>query len=448
VLKLKAISLFSCGGIGDLALKGSGIEVLLANELEKERAEVFSYNFPEVEMIIGDIWEKKDSITEYVNDALQGASLDIVFATPPCQGMSKNGRGKLLNLVRKGERPKVDPRNQLVIPAIDIFIELKAETLVMENVPEMENTLIPSSKVKGELVSIPDYIIERIGDEYSNSIQVIEFADYSVPQRRQRLISVFSRNKNIKNFIYKFGTIFPPKTHSKKPIGSLKPWITVRDAISTMPALDAKTKQLAVSADIPYHKVPLLDDDKYFWVSNTPLGKSAFDNQCANVKCGFSENRNHGSKHDEGGINKSNACTPIYCENCNSLLPRPWVREGENFRLMKGFVSAYKRMDYDLPSSALTRNLSYACSDNKLHPAQNRVLSIHEACVLHTINKYDFSWKRRDGKKVSDKLVRELIGESIPPYGLQQLFDFFIGISLGRVTTYIDNSTNQIDLIS
>lgn len=123
---MKAISLFSCGGIGDLALKEAGIDVILANELKKERAEVFCYNFPEVEMVIGNIWEEKDTIVNRVEKILQGDRLDIVFATPPCQGMSKNGRGKLLNLVRKGERPKVDPRNQLVIPAIDIFFRTKS----------------------------------------------------------------------------------------------------------------------------------------------------------------------------------------------------------------------------------------------------------------------------------------------------------------------------------
>ena len=444
---LKAISLFSCGGIGDLALKKAGVDVILANELEQERAEVFCYNFPEVEMIIGDIWQKKDSIIKTVHSILPNTKLDIVFATPPCQGMSKNGRGKLLNLVRKGERPKEDPRNQLVIPAIDIFLELEADTLVMENVPEMENTLISSSLFQGKLISIPEYIMERLGSEFTSSIKVIEFADYGVPQRRQRLISVFSKHHNIKKFITEFGTIFPPKTHSKRPVAGMKPWVSVRDAISMLPTLDAISKQTSVSDEIPYHKVPLLDADKYLWVSNTPTGKSAFDNQCINPSCGYSENTTHGSKHNKDGINKSNTSTPIYCEKCNQLLPRPWVREGDKFRLMKGFVSAYKRMDYDLPSSALTRNLSYACSDNKLHPDQNRVLSIHEATILHTLSQYEYSWIRRDGKKVSDKLVRELIGESIPPYGLQQLFEFFLGVKKGLITSYVDPSLKQISLI-
>ena len=274
--------MFSCGGIGDLALKGAGVDVILANELERDRAEVFAYNFPEVKMIVGDIWKEKNTIIRETKSLLYDQDLDIVFATPPCQGMSKNGRGKLLNLVRKGERPKIDQRNELVRPAIDIFIALNAETLIMENVPEMQSTLINSSLSDNTLVSIPEYIIERLGDEFSSSILVVEFADYGVPQRRQRLISVFTKNENMKDFIYRNGTIFPPTTHAKKPTGTLKPWVTVREAISHLPPLDAKTKASSIHPKIPFHKVPLLDEDKYLWVSNTPPNKSAFDNQCIN----------------------------------------------------------------------------------------------------------------------------------------------------------------------
>ena len=81
-----------------------------------------------------------------------------------------------------------------------------------------------------------------------------------------------------------------------------------------------------------------------------------------------------------------------------------------------------------MPASTLTQNLSYACSDNKLHPSQNRVLSLHEAMILHTINCYDFKWKRADNKKMSDKLVRELIGESIPPKGLEIILTYIAKI--------------------
>ena len=66
-----------------------------------------------------------------------------------------------------------------------------------------------------------------------------------------------------------------------------------------------------------------------------------------------------------------------------------------------------------------TTNLSYACSDSKLHPEQNRVLSLYEAFIIHTISDFKYEWKRVDEKKISDKTIREIIGESIPPRGLK-----------------------------
>ena len=86
---MKAISLFACGGIGDLGLRHAGFEVIVANELIDERAQVFKHNYPDTRMIIGDIWTKKQEIIDTTANILNGDELDIVFATPPCQGMSK-----------------------------------------------------------------------------------------------------------------------------------------------------------------------------------------------------------------------------------------------------------------------------------------------------------------------------------------------------------------------
>ena len=85
-------------------------------------------------------------------------------------------------------------------------------------------------------------------------------------------------------------------------------------------------------------------------------------------------------------------------------------------------------MSWDKPASTLTRNLSYACSDHKLHPDQHRVLSLYEAFHLHTISDFDYQWKRPDGTKVSDKTIRDVIGESIPPRGLHVIYAFLVKI--------------------
>ncbi len=414
-LPLTGVSLFSSAGIADLAVREAGFDVGVASELLPDRADLYKVNHPRSDVVAGDIRLTKGSVIDKARHALSGRTLDLLIATPPCQGMSKNGRGKLLSAVRAGARPAFDPRNQLVIDAVDVALALRPQVLVFENVSEMESTLIQDRS--GKPVSVLDFLHGALGHEYVGHARVVEFADYGVPQRRQRLLTIFSRHPAVKQAI-KDGTVFPQPTHSKTASLLARPWVSVQEAIGHLPPLDASNEAVSRHKTLALHRVPLLDEDKYFWVSSTPPGRGAFDNQCVNPRCGFAKNQTHGSRHDDSGINRSNQDTPIRCEKCLSLLPRPWVEENGKYRLMTGFTSAYKRMRGDLPASALTRNLSYACSDQKLHPTQNRVLSLLEACVLHTITDYEYRWEKSTGKPVSDKTIREVIGESVPPTGL------------------------------
>lgn len=140
-----------------------------------------------------------------------------------------------------------------------------------------------------------------------------------------------------------------------------------------------------------------------------------------------------GAKVNREGINQSNQETPLYCAKCGELLPRPSIEDktsGE-LRLMKGFVSAYKRMNWNEPASTLTQNFQYACSDNKLHPSQSRVLSLYEGEVIQTIDKYHYSFEI-NGKYVSDGLIRDTIGESVPPMITDLICKNIINISRNK----------------
>jgi len=276
---------------------------------------------------------------------------------------------------------------------------------------------------------IVDYVARELGAEYSGRAEVVEFADYGVPQCRRRLITVFSRDLRMREWFNATGTFLPPRTHAEVPASDEKPWVTVRDVIGGLPKLDARDKASATS-NLRYHRVPLLDKMKYWWVSNTPRERSAFDNQC--VECGFQGNPSHVARRNERGINQASCDTPLECIRCGAMLPRPSTVTGSTRRIMRGFTSAYKRMAYDRPSSALTRNLSYACSDNKLHPEQNRVLSLYEAFRLHTIDQFNYEWKQVSGRPVSDKTIREIIGESIPPAGFKVILDHLVSVYRGK----------------
>ena len=409
--KLNAISLFSSSGIGDLGLHANNIDTVIACELLKERMNLFQKNNPKTKCFCGDIWSLQNEIIDFYKQNYTEPPF-IILATPPCQGMSPNGMGKMLSDYRKGLRPKFDERNRLIIPALNIIKELQPEWVIFENVANMGNTYIYDED--NNFINIIDYIHKKLGDKYIGEPKVIECADYGIPEHRVRLLTVLTRTKKGKEYFSINNSFIPNPTHSQIETIITKKWISLKEAIGTLPALRAE-KGYNIDKNNPLHKVPLLDEKKLWWIDNTPEGNTAFNNQCVNPSCKYQNNPVHGAKHDTDGINKANNDTPLYCEKCGALLPRPYVEDKHgNKRIMKGYTSAYKRMSWNEPASTLTQNFQYACSDNKIHPSQSRVLSLWEGLIIQTIAQYPYSFVI-DGKYVNDGLIRDTIGESIPP---------------------------------
>lgn len=413
-----AISLFSSSGIGDLGLRANKILTVSACELLPERMELFKNNYPDTVCFSGDIWTLKENIIEDYQTRFTEPPF-LILATPPCQGMSSNGMGKMLSDYRKGLRPQMDSRNRLIIPAVYIINKLRPEWVIFENVANMENTIIFDEK--NTPIKILDYIKTNISDEYIMDYKVIDCANYGVPQHRKRLITIITRSLKGKQYLKNQGSLIPMPTHSKQKSLLYESWVTLKDVIFSLPELSAEKGKNHNKQFHPLHKVPILDSKKIFWIDNTPEGQTAFNNQCINKHCKFDKNPLHGASHDRDGINKSNTTTPLYCVKCGALLPRPYVesRDG-SIRMMKGYTSAYKRMSWNEPSSTLTQNFQYACSDNKIHPSQNRVLSLYEAIILQTIDDYNFSFIINN-KYVKDGLIRDTIGESVPPLVIDKI---------------------------
>jgi DNA (cytosine-5)-methyltransferase 1 len=427
---LNALSLFSSSGVGDLGLRSNGIETVIACELLQERMQLFRENFPNSKCFCGDIWQLSDEIIRFYTKDFKDAPF-LILATPPCQGMSSNGMGKILSDFRKGLRPHFDERNRLIIPTIKIIKSLQPEWVILENVANMINTCILDEM--GNIVNIIDYIKSELKN-YKGKEEVVNCADYGVPQYRKRLITIFSRTSNGKKTFCRNNSFLPNKLFAETEDLYSNKWRTLRDSIANFPELVAEKGKNKNYSFHPLHKVPLLDDKKLLWVRNTKEGDTAFNNQCINPDCLFQDNPIHGAKKDSEGINRYNGDTPLYCQKCGLLLPRPWVEDkatGKK-RIMKGYVSAYKRMAWDEPASTLTQNFQFACSDNKLHPEQDRVLSMFEAMVLQSITDYNYSFEI-NGKYVADGLIRDTIGESVPPKIINLISKHIIGIENGHV---------------
>ena len=381
------LSLFSSAGIGELGIKSLGLNILLSNELLKERCDLYHENYPETISVNGDIWTNEDKIVTKWTAMNVGAPF-LLYATPPCQGMSFNSIGKIQNEIREGRRPKEDPRNRLIIPTLNIIKALMPEWILFENVPEMQHTIIRTEN--DEYVNIIEYVKKEL-PEYVGKAEVVNCADYGIPQKRERLITIFSRNKSAKEFFARYNSFLPPCTHSETGNNGLKKWVTLRDAIECLPTL-AATEGQNEDETLPWHIVPIMKKEKYWWIKNTPYNETAYNNQCVN--CGYNGNPRHGMCMIDGR-HQSRKNTPIYCEKCGSLLPRPTMidkKSGER-RIIKGFDSAYRRMTWDTPAGTITQNFQYEASDKKLHPVQNRTLSVYEAMILQTITNYHFKFE-------------------------------------------------------
>lgn len=224
----------------------------------------------------------------------------------------------------------------------------------------MQNTIIPVGN--GEYKNIIDYIRDELAPDYIGGPEIVNCADYGIPQTRVRLITIFTRSDSGKKYYLKNKTFLPKRTHSQTETEDTERWVTLREAIGSLPPLSAK-KGKNQDPSIPWHCVPIMKPDKFWWIQNTPPNETAYNNQCA--ECGYDKNPRHGMRFVDGRHTYRND-TPIYCQRCGALLPRPTMIDkltGERRRI-KGFDSAYRRMSWDSPAPTLTQNLQVETSDN------------------------------------------------------------------------------------
>jgi len=180
------ISLFSGAGIGCLGFLREGFYCVATVEILDKRLKFQKYNnkciYPSG-YINGDIRDAqvKASIFNEVkkwktNFKITG--LDVLIATPPCQGMS------VANHKKKDEKA----RNSLVVESIKITKELKPRFFIFENVKTFLSTQCTDND--GSDRSIREAIELNLAGEYNISYQVINFKDYGSPSSRTRTLVI------------------------------------------------------------------------------------------------------------------------------------------------------------------------------------------------------------------------------------------------------------------
>jgi DNA (cytosine-5)-methyltransferase 1 len=395
-----AVSVFSGAGLSDIGYALAGFRFIVQVELDPRRAEVGSANFPGSRWLVGDVRQlQADIVTAY--RAATNDKLDLLVATPPCQGMSSSNPSRGRRHTAEAER--LEDKNQLLLEVVPLAKELQPRLIVAENVRPL---LTLQVTYEGRHASVLDHLRACLPN-YEFFAGVINVADYGVPEDRRRalMVGVHRDELWLKDVVDQGFVPWPAPTHAEQTMDGLQPWVSLGEWLRFMnyEPLDSSSPEAAKGTP-PLHFVPHYAGDRYLLVSHIPpnSGKSAYENDTCPV-CGTHPVR--------PGV--------VKCPYGHLMRNRPYVRQGRSVRLIKGFDSSYRRMDPKRPSYTITTNSSHIGSDFKIHPWENRVLSILECADLQSVPRF-FDWsatlERKSGGKPVPYLVRNLVGEAFPPY--------------------------------
>lgn len=370
-MNFKALSLFSSAGLAETYFAKHGVHVKVASELLPQRGRFHEHLYPDAKMFVGDITSPETYKT--VIDAAKDAEVDFILATPPCQGMSSAGLQK-----------KDDPRNRLILSVIDAIHDLHPKFAMIENVPELLDTSILMNR---EWRLIDDILHDQLDDEYDfNAIErrVVNAMHYGVAQSRERCVYLLSRRDQ--NVHWEF----PPPSERVT---------TMRDAIGDLPSLDpdvidlSEEDRMRVFPDFYKKRDAGLAISKWhcpprhYWrhviaMMHTPEGHSAWENK------------------------------RFY----------PTLKDGTK---SKGFKNTYKRQWWDKPSYTVTMFTSRIGSQENGHPGHAEVDSANEdiriwsdartmsVFELMRVSSLPDDWDIPEW--ASSNVVREIIGEGVPP---------------------------------
>lgn len=252
------ISLFSSAGVGCYGFKEEGFYCIATVELLERRLKIQSYNHKcayKSGYICGDmtLQETKDKVFNELTlwkSALNVTDLDVLIATPPCQGMS------VANHKKKDELK----RNSLVVESIKMTQQIKPKFFIYENVRAFLSSVC--TDIDGQDKSIKEAINSNLSGIYNISYQVLNFKDYGNPSSRTRTLVVGVR-KDLKE-------ITPFDLYPNK-----QPERTLRQVIGHLPSL---TKMGEISPDDIYHNFRRYSSHMEAWIADIKEGQSAFDN--------------------------------------------------------------------------------------------------------------------------------------------------------------------------
>jgi DNA (cytosine-5)-methyltransferase 1 len=368
---LTYVSLFSGSGVGCYGFKMNGFECVATNELIERRLNIQRINGKcryNSGYIRGDItgteiqqrildevkkWKKKEGIT----------GVDVVIATPPCQGISLANHKKTANEI---------VRNSLVVESIKMIKKIQPKFFILENVKNFLST--PCTDIDGMEKPIKEAIENNL-NKYSIFHKVMNFKNYGAKSSRTRTLVIAVR-KDFADYISPIDLLpdYKKETTLKKTIGFL-------ESLDTMGQI-SKTDF--------YHAFRSYDPRMRNWIQGLGEGQSAFDNEDP-------------SKRPHRIIN------------------------GEIIQNVNKNGDKYTRQIWNKVAPCVHTRNDQLASQGTVHPIDDRVFSIRELMKMMSVPRsfrwIDKSMKELNALSYAEKIklykreeinIRQSLGEAVP----------------------------------
>lgn len=410
-----------CGGFSHGFWRTGRFETVLGNDVKKFALETFKLNHShgthKPVVIERDIRTVPDTDIVELLRTNGVESLDVLLGGPPCQGFSQMRRTegrRGSKVVRFGGYNKLDqdPRNDLVLRFLEVAAALNPKVIVIENVPQFLSHYHDGKR--GGIAQQVEEVLVELG--YEVACDILNAADYGVPQLRQRAFIIASRLGRI---------TLPMPSHGERELMAARgtqPWVTVEDALADLPTnpplhdtlagqADAYTcaaesvfaKQMRTSKTFPFNHITRMYQKQIIAIIQQMTPGETWDEASERMRKRFDALI---KKAMAKGEKEASARKRLEAEG--RILPAFYKRY---------YWSAYTRLAANRPALTITANANFLGSGRFTHPIMDRGITMREAARLQSFDDaFTFYTSEIATKRTENIGVGlDMIGEAVPP---------------------------------